>query len=110
MPDRAIYLIDAVSIAIATTLVEQLELLASMVRLGALVGSLMLPISFVVHFMVREKSRNWARHLVVPVIGFAVAAYVLINAEADAMIAGTVWMAVGLALFVVLKMTGRQKF
>ena len=91
-------------------LVELLELLAAMVSFGARVGFLMLPISVVVHFMVREKSRNWARHLVVPVIGFAVAAYVLVNAQADAMIAGTVWMAVGLALFVVLKMTGRQKF
>lgn len=110
VPDRAIYLIDAVSIAIATVLVEQLELLASMVSFGARVGFLMLPISVVVHFIVREKSRNWARHLVVPVIGFAVAAYVLINAQADAMIAGNVWIAVGLVLFVVLKMTGRQKF
>ena len=110
VPDRAIYLIDAVSIAIATMLVEQLKLLASMVSFGARVGFLMLPISVVVHFIVREKSRNWARHLVVPVIGFAVAAYVLINAEADAMIAGNVWIAVGLVLFVVLKMTGRQKF
>ena len=81
-----------------------------MVSFGALVGFLMLPISVVVHFIVREKSRNWARHLVVPVIGFAVAAYVLINAEADAMIAGTVWMALGLVLFVVSKITGRQKF
>ena len=110
VPDRAIYRIDAVSIAIATVLVEQLELLASMVSFGARVGFLILPMSVVVHFIVREKSRNWARHLVVPVIGFAVAAYVLINAQADAMIAGTVWMAVGLVLFVVLKMTGRQKF
>ena len=110
VPDRAIYLIGIVSIAIATTLVEQLELLASMVSFGALVGFAMLHISVVVHFIVREKSRNWARHLVVPVIGFAVAAYVLINAEADAMIAGTVWMALGLVLFVVSKITGRQKF
>ena len=110
VPDHAIYRIDAVSIAIATVLVEQLELLASVVSFGARVGFLMLPISVVVHFIVREKSRNWARHLVVPVIGFAVAAYVLINAEADAMIAGTVWMALGLVLFVVSKITGRQKF
>lgn len=107
VPDRAIYLIGVVSIAIATTLVEQLELLASMVSFGALVGFAMLHISVVVHFIVREKSRNWARHLVVPVIGFAVTAYVLINAQADAMIAGAVWMAAGLVLFVVLKMTGR---
>ncbi len=107
VPDRAIYLIGVVSIAIATTLVEQLELLASMVSCGALVGFALLHISVVVHFIVREKSRNWARHLLVPVIGFAVTAYVLINAQTDAIIAGVVWMAAGLVLFIALRVTGR---
>jgi amino acid transporter len=89
-------------------MVDQLELLAAMVSFGALVGFLMLHISVVAHFIVRQKSRNWIRHLVVPVIGFAVAAYVLINAQLDAMIAGAVWMAVGFVLFVGLKMAGRE--
>ena len=108
VPDRAIYLIGLVSIALATTMVDQLELLAAMVSFGALVGFLMLHISVVAHFIVRQKSRNWIRHLVVPVIGFAVAAYVLINAQLDAMVAGAVWMAVGFVLFVGLKMAGRE--
>ena len=107
VPDRAIYLIGVASIAIAVPLVDQLELLASMVSFGALIGFLMLHISVVVHFIVREKSRNWARHLVVPVIGLAVTAYVLINSQVDAMIAGAGWMVAGLVLFMVLRTTGR---
>ena len=78
-----------------------------MVSFGALIGFLMLHISVVVHFIVREKSRNWARHLVVPVIGLAVTAYVLINSQVDAMIAGAGWMVAGLVLFMVLRTTGR---
>lgn len=108
VPDRAIHLIGGVSIALAVTMVDQLELLASMVSFGALVGFLMLHISVTAHFIVRQKSRNWWRHLVVPVIGFAVAAYVLINAQRDAMIAGAVWMLAGLVLFMVLKKVGHQ--
>ena len=47
------------------------------------------------HFVVRNKSRNWLRHMVVPGIGFAVIAYVLWNAEANAKIAGASWLAAG---------------
>ncbi len=36
-------------------------------------------------------------------VGFAIIAYVLANAETNAKIAGAVWMAAGLALFVTLK-------
>ena len=75
---------------------------------GALVGFLMLHLSVMVHCLWHEKSRNWLRHLVVPASGFVIVAYVLINAQTDAKIAGAVWMAAGFVLFMVLKLSGRS--
>jgi len=107
-PDRAILLTAAITLGLGLFLVNQLELLTSMVNFGALSGFLALHASVVIHFMVRQKSRRWIRHLVVPVIGFAIVAYVLINAQTNAKIAGLVWMAVGLAVVIFLKISGRS--
>ena len=62
----------------------------------------------VVHFVVRRKSRDWWRHLVVPVIGFAILLYVLINAKLAAQALGLTWLGIGLVLMGVLLATGRE--
>jgi amino acid transporter len=108
VPDRAIFLIAAVTLVLGVWMVNQLELLTSMVSFGALVGFLMLHVSVMAHFLWREKSRNWWRHLVVPAFGLVIVAYVLVNAQVDAKIAGTVWIAGGLVLFAGLKISGRS--
>ncbi len=87
---------------------NQLELLTSMVNFGALAGFLALHASVVIHFMVRLRSRKWLRHLLAPGAGFLVIAYVLINAQAHAKIAGLCWMAVGIVMVLALKVTGRR--
>ena len=87
-------------------LVDQLELLASMVNFGALMGFLLLHLSVIAHFMVRGKSRRWVRHLVVPVIGFAVVAYVLANAGTPAKVAGVCWLGVGVVALAVIRFRG----
>ena len=106
-PDRAIQLTAVITLALGLGLVDQLELLTSMVNFGALAGFLALHLSVVVHFMVRLRSRKWVRHLVVPAVGFLVIGYVLINAQDNAKIGGLCWMAVGIATVLVLKARGR---
>lgn len=71
VPDRAILLVAALTLALGLLLSNQLELLTSMVNFGALTGFLMLHLSVIVHFMWRQKSTQWAQHLLVPLIGFA---------------------------------------
>jgi hypothetical protein len=58
--------------------------------------------------VVRGRSRNFLPHLIVPVIGFAVIGYILINTETPAKVAGTIWLAVGLAWMLVLKLHGQS--
>ena len=88
VPENAIFLVAAITLVLGLALVDKLELLTSMVSFGALLGFLLLHVSVVMHFVVREKSRDWLRHLLSPLVGFAIVAYVLWNAEANAKIAG----------------------
>jgi amino acid transporter len=107
VPVRAIYLVATVTLAIGIFMVDQLELLTSMVSFGALLGFLMLQVCVVAHYVWREKSRNWFRHLISPAIAFAIIAYVLINADNNAKIAGICWMLAGAAVYATLKRLNR---
>ena len=94
-PDRAILLVGAVNLAVGLLLAQELELLASLVNFGALFGFLMLHVAVVVHYSLRCRSRDWLRHLLVPLTGFAIISYVLIHMARPAKIAGISWLMVG---------------
>ena len=89
------------------SLVSQLELLLTVVSIGALTSFFMLHISVIVHFAWRGRSRQYIRHLAVPVVGAAIIAYVLVSAEIHAKIVGLTWMILGLVIMLALKLTGR---
>jgi len=97
VPDRAVILVAAITLVLALLLVSQVDLLASMVNFGALTGFLMLHLSVMVQFMWRQKSKDWLRHLLAPLIGFLIIAYVLLNMASLAKLAGIAWLTVGIA-------------
>jgi amino acid transporter len=101
IPDRAILLVGAVNLAVGLLLANELELLASLVNFGALFGFLMLHVAVIVHYALRHKSRDWMRHLLMPLIGSAVIASVLINMATPAKIAGITWLIVGAGMLLV---------
>lgn len=106
-PQRAVVLVAAVSLVLALSMVSQLKLLVSLVNFGALFGFLMLHLSVVTHFVWRQRSRRWVMHLIVPCVGFIVVAYVLVCTDPLAKIAGGIWLALGLAVLVFLRLKGR---
>jgi amino acid transporter len=107
VPVRAVFLIAAITLALSLGLIDQLELLTSMVSFGALTGFLLLHVSVIAHFIWHEKSRDLFRHLLSPALGFFVIGCVLWNAERNAKIAGGAWLIAGLALFVTLRLLRR---
>lgn len=108
VPERAIFLVALVTLAIAIPMMDRLELLTSIVSFGALVGFLTVHASVVTHFILRRKSRDWLRHLVLPAIGFLIIAYVLYDADPNSKIVGVCWLAVGGCILVWFRLTGRS--
>jgi amino acid transporter len=107
VPEVALILVAAITMVLGLALVNSLQLLASMVSFGALLGFLMLHASVIAHFIVRQGSRDWIRYLAAPAIGFVIVGYVLWNAPTNAKIAGIGWMIAGLALYVMLRLLHR---
>jgi amino acid transporter len=108
VPVNGVTLVAVTNLLVALAFATQLELLTAMVNFGALVGFLMLHVSVIVHFVFRQKSRAWAKHLVVPLIGFAIIAYVLVNMTAVAKIAGVIWLSIGIATLIGFRLSGRR--
>ena len=108
VPDNAIYLVAAVTLLLGLLLVNRLELLSSMVSFGALLGFLLLHCSVIAYAVRRKAYRAWFQYLLVPGAGFLIIAYVLINAQLNAKIAGGAWLILGAGVLVILKLTGRS--
>jgi amino acid transporter len=105
VPEIAILLVAAMHLGLGLVIANQLELLASMVNFGALSGFLMLHLSVIVHFTWRRKSRDWLWHLIVPLVGFAIIGYVLLNLAVQAKVAGIAWLMVGIVALMALRRT-----
>jgi len=111
VPVNATLAVAVVSLALGLYMNSRsdgITLLSTLVNFGALTAFLLLHVSVVSHFVVRGKSRDYWRHLAVPVIGFGILLYVIINAQVAAQRLGFVWLAVGAAILVFLLATGRK--
>lgn len=107
VPLRATLLVAVISLALALALLEHVEFLVSIVCFGALLGFLSLHVSVIVHFMVRSRSRDWFRHLVLPAIGFVIVGYVLLHLSNSAKVTGGAWMLAGLVILLALRQRRR---
>lgn len=108
VPQRALLLVSAVSLVLGLFFVGQLALLSSLVNFGALFSFLALHVSVVVYFMYKRRTGRVGVHLLSPVLGFAVILFVLVNADLNAKIGGLTWLAIGVVITVVLRLTGRS--
>ena len=87
---------------------DGISLLVSLVNFGAMTAFLVLHVAVVVHYMVKNRSRDYWRHLAVPVIGFAILLYVVINAQVAAQTLGFIWLGIGIVLTIALVAMGRR--
>ncbi|GAA4233778.1 amino acid transporter [Streptosporangium album] len=111
VPVNATLLVAAISLVVGLYLASRddgITLISGLVNFGAMTAFLALHISVVVHYVVRKGSRDWWRHLIAPVIGFAILVYVVINASIAAQTLGIIWLAIGLVLLGVSYARGRR--
>jgi amino acid transporter len=81
---------------------NHLDELNRVVNFGALSGFLLLHLAVINHFFLRQKSRDWLRHLLCPLAGFLVIGYVLYGMDTAAKLMGGAWIATGIVYYFVL--------
>jgi amino acid transporter len=97
------------SLAVALFMKNRLDDLASIVNFGALSGFLFLHVSVLARFGFRLRSRAWAAHWAVPLLGIVVVLAVFSGMSALAVKVGSAWLAAGLLYGTVLKTMRREE-
>jgi amino acid transporter len=108
VPERALLLVSAVSLVLGLFFVGQVGLISSLVNFGALFSFLMLHVSVVAYFIIKQRGRSYGPHLLSPILGFVIIAFVLVNADVHAKIGGAVWLAIGVVILIGLRIAGRS--
>jgi len=111
VPVNATLVVAAISLALGLYMASRsdgITLLSSLVNFGAMTAFLVLHVSVVVHYLVRNGSTDWWRHLISPALGFLILAYVVVNAKVAAQTLGFVWLAIGCVILLSLTLTGRE--
>ncbi len=85
-----------ISLSVALAMRNQLDDLATIVNFGALSGFLMLHVSVIVYFGIKQKSRAWFAHWLAPLIGIAVVLAVFSGMSGLAIKVGIAWLGVGM--------------
>jgi len=78
---------------------DGLEVLVSVVNMGALAAFTLLHISVIGYFVLRHGSRLWVPHVVLPILGAAVSIWIMLSATSLAKILAVGWLAVGAVVF-----------
>src|SRR5271166_4219921 len=92
----------AISTTVALVMRDLLDELANIVNFGALCGFLLLHVSVLTKFGIKDRSGRWFVHWAVPVLGIIVVLAVLQGMSAMALTVGLLWLAVGVVYGLIL--------
>jgi amino acid transporter len=106
VPRNAILVVSGLSAVLVIFFVGQIGLISSMVNFGALSGFLLLHLSVIWAYVIRDGSRNWLSHVVLPAIGFLIIGYVLVNSDVLAKLGGLSWLLFGIVVFIIYRKKG----
>ncbi len=111
VPVNATFLVAAVSLVLGLYMANRsdgITLLSTLVNFGAMSAFLVLHLSVINHFVRRQGSRDWLRHLIYPLIGFAILAFVVVNAKVAAQRLAFVWLAVGIVVLFYFRLRHKE--
>lgn len=107
VPRVATFVSTAASMVVALWLKDQIDLLASIISFGALVGFLMLHTAVLVHFQRQAAERSFFFHRVVPVVGILSVLAILSGMHTTALQVGLCWVLIGGVYGLYLRRRGR---
>jgi amino acid transporter len=94
--------VSGVSLLVGLLFADHIDDLTRVVNFGALTGFVLLHLSVINHFLVRRRSGDWLRHLLCPLIGVLIIAYVLFEMDHAAKLLGLAWISIGILYYLVL--------
>jgi amino acid transporter len=104
VPRAALLTTAAISLVVSVWAARRpdgLEVLVSIVNMGALAAFTLLHVSVIGYFVIRHGSRLWVPHVVIPTVGAAVSIWIMISATTLAKIIAAAWLAVGAVVYAV---------
>ncbi|MFF2324334.1 APC family permease [Agrobacterium sp. NPDC058088] len=107
VPRNATLLITALSLIIGIFGAENQGLLTTLVTFGALTAYILLNLAVLFRFGIVDRSPKLFLHWISPIAGTIILAYALWHADVHAQIVGSIWMAVGFVIALVLRFAGR---
>ena len=94
--------VAVVSLLVGLLFSARIDQLSSIINFGALVSFVLLHMSVINHYFIRQRTGQWLLHLVLPLVGMSIILYVLFEMDRLAQIMGTTWLAIGIIYFLVL--------
>jgi len=95
-------LVAVISLLVGLFFGSRIDDLSRIVNFGALSSFVLLHLSVINHYYIRERSGDWLRHIVCPTAGLLVISYVLLEMDRSAKIFGGCWIAIGVVYYLVL--------
>lgn len=111
VPVNATLVVAAISLALGLYMSSRddgISLLSTLVNFGAMSAFLVLHVSVVNYFIRRSGSKDYLKHLIFPAIGFAILAFVVVNAKVAAQQLAFIWIAIGVVILIAFKVMHRE--
>lgn len=111
VPTNATFVVAGISLALGLYMASRddgITLLSTLVNFGAMSAFLVLHLAVIWHFFVKKKTGNVTKHLIYPLIGFAILLFVVINAKIAAQTLALIWLAIGIVMLFVFKAMRRE--
>jgi amino acid transporter len=100
--------VAVVSLVVGLFFSERVDDLTRVVNFGALTGFVLLHLSVINHYFYRQRSGDWMRHVVFPLLGLAIILYVLYEMDRAAKILGAWWIAIGVLYYLILAFRAKK--
>jgi len=100
--------VAGVSVLVGAFFFQRIDDLTRVVNFGALSGFVLLHLSVINHFFLRQRSGDWLRHLVFPLLGLVIILYVLYEMDRAAKVLGACWIALGVLYYGVLALRAKR--
>ncbi|RKS84807.1 amino acid/polyamine/organocation transporter (APC superfamily) [Orbus hercynius] len=108
-PVVSIFFIAVISIISGLYFSDKLDDLTRLVNFGALTCFVMLHISVIVFYVFKKRQYNVVLHIIFPVLGLLIIAYVIYEMDVTAKLLGLSWLAVGIVYYLVLRFVLQKK-